>query len=754
MKAKSSQILKPLLRFNRRLNNRLSASWEGRLALILTIAGLIAGLSTYAALNAIPPFGNDPDIVIWLLNLDFVILVGLALLVGRRVMALFTLWRKGIPGARLHIRLVLLFGILAMAPAMIMTIFSLYFFHYGVQAWFSDRVKTAVSESEEVAKAYLREHHQAIRADILAMASDIDREQTQLKNNQAGFQNFIDTQSKLRNLPETFLFNKNGDIIVKAPLSPEHGTSMREINIPDLALKKANSFEVVILTDIEDDKVRALVRLRSMPDIFLFVGRQVDRNVLGHVEATRQAVARYEEIEQRYADIRVSVTMIYAVVALILLFASIWFGLNFAKRIAGPISNLISISARVREGDFTAKANDNNGLEEFDYLARSFNKMTAQILDGQTKLISANHKLDERSRFTETVLSGVSSGIVSINEARIITLANIAAGKILLIAPDNLVGQIIDKIFPDLTEKITNAFEKPTKSIQTELPIALPNGTNRILLLRLAVEFVGGTSRGLIITFDDITDLQSAQRKAAWSDVARRIAHEIKNPLTPIQLSAERLKRKYQSSIPESEQILFNQLIDTITRHVEDIGTMVTEFSNFARMPEPKLKMTELNQLVRSLVTLEQEAHPAIKFATSSNSETVKTLCDPSQIRQAITNLIRNAINSIVESGQQTGSVSIDIIENRENQQILIEIADTGPGFPENIDKHTLTEPYITLRENGTGLGLAIVKKIMEDHGGRVIFDTPQEFSALSSDKNTTGWTGARIYLLLPLQKD
>ena len=754
MKAKILHFIKPLWRFNRRLNNRLSASWEGRLALFLVIAGIMAGLATYAALNAIPPFGSDPDIVIWLLNIDFIILAGLALLVGRRVMALFTLWRKGIPGARLHIRLVLLFGILAMTPAMIMTIFSLYFFHYGVQAWFSERVKTAVSESEEVAKAYLKEHHQAIKADILAMASDIDREQTQLKQNRAGFQNFIDTQSKLRNLPETFLFNSKGDILVKAPLSPEHGSTIREINIPDLALQKANNFEVVILTDIEDDKVRALLRLRSIPDAFLFVGRKVDKNVLGHVEATRMAVARYEEIEQRYADIRVSVTMIYAVVALILLFASIWFGLNFAKRIAGPISNLINISTRVREGDFTARANDDNGLEEFDYLARSFNKMTTQILDGQTKLMTANHKLDERSRFTETVLAGVSSGILSINENFIVTLANNAAAKILLTSVDELIGGSIDTIFPDLKTSITNAFEKPTKSIQTELPITLSNGSRRVLLLRLAVELVGSASRGIIITFDDISDLQSAQRKAAWSDVARRIAHEIKNPLTPIQLSAERLKRKYQIHIPETDQVIFNQLIDTITRHVEDIGTMVSEFSNFARMPEPKLQMTHLNNLVQSLLSLEQEANPTLKFMLHANDSAIETLCDPAQMRQVFTNLIRNAANSILESGNTDGSICINIIKSPNSQQIIIEVADSGPGFPENIDKHSLTEPYMTLREQGTGLGLAIVKKIMEDHGGRVIFDTPQEFRALSSDKNATNLTGAKIYLLLPLQKD
>jgi two-component system nitrogen regulation sensor histidine kinase NtrY len=753
MKTQITQFFKPILRFNRRLGQ----TWEGRLALFLALAGIGSAVATYAALNAIPPFGNDPDIVIWLLNLDFAILLCLALLVGRRVIALFTLWRKGIPGARLHIRLVLLFGMLAMVPAMIMTLFSLYFFHYGVQAWFSDRIKTAVSESEQVAKAYLKEHHQAIKADILAMANDLDRESNLYKTDRNGFQNFLSTQSQLRNLPETFLFDAKGNILAKAPFNGEKNATLREINIPDFALQRARDFEVVILTDIEDDKVRALVRLRSLPEAFLFVGRKVDPDVLGHVVATREAVMRYEEIEQRYSEIRVTVTMIYGVVALVLLFASMWFGLNFAKRIAGPISNLISVSTRVRQGDFTARASEDNGLEEFDYLSRSFNKMTSQIIDGQNHLIDANRKLDERSRFTETVLAGVSSGIISIDESQNITLLNSAAAKILSRQTSDLMGQSIDQIFPDLLPSVQQAFDKPSKPLQTELLYIAPDGTRRMLLIRLVVELVGDKSQGLILTFDDITALQSAQKKAAWSDVARRIAHEIKNPLTPIQLSAERLQRKYQNTIPEQDRAVFNSLIETITRHVEDIGNMVTEFSNFARMPEPKMKLTNIKKIIEQVITLEQSASPNIKLSLAG--EPIETRCDPAQIRQAITNLIKNAVNSIQESNNPTGSVNVDIRQNSDAQSALITISDTGQGFPKDIDLHSLTEPYVTLREKGTGLGLAIVKKIMEDHGGRVIFDTQDDFKPLSGESfdnefGIANWTGAKIYLWLPIQKD
>lgn len=742
IKAQFTQIFKPLWRFNR----RLASSWEGRLALVLAVAGIVAGIATYGALNALPPFGNDPDFVIWLLNIDFVILLCLVLLVARRAMALFTLWRRGIPGARLHIRLVLLFGMLAMAPAIIMTVFSLYFFHYGVQAWFSERIQTAVTESRQVAEAYLQEHHQAIRADILAMANDLDRQSSLYFKDKNEFQKFLVTQSILRNLPETFLFDTKGDILVKAPFSP----GIREINIPDFALERAKDFEVVILTDIKDDKVRALVRLRSIPDTFLFVGRLVDSKVLGHVVATNEAVHRYDEIAKRYAELRLTVTMIYGVVALILLMASIWFGLNFARRIAGPISNLISVSTRVREGDFTAKASEDNGLEEFDYLSRSFNKMTARILDQQSELMDANHKLDERSRFTETVLAGVSSGILSLNDKNIITLSNAAAAKILSKDQLDLVGTHIEDLFPELLPHVQTAFDRPSKPVQIELPILLPDGSKRLLLLRLAVELVGESSHGLIITFDDITDLQSAQRKAAWSDVARRIAHEIKNPLTPIQLSAERLKRKYQFAIPESDQSIFNELIDTITRHVDDIGNMVTEFSNFARMPEPKMKPTELKSLVEQLILLEKTAYPSLDISVSATAS-IHLMCDPAQIRQAITNLVRNSSNAILESESKTGAINIDIRESDDKENIYITVSDTGQGLPKDIDPQSLTEPYVTLREKGTGLGLAIVKKIMEDHGGRVIFDTQADFN---NDKNVAQWSGAKITLILPVQQD
>nr|HPQ51564.1 two-component sensor histidine kinase [Alphaproteobacteria bacterium] len=329
LKTKSSQGFLGSMRVPVRLlwmRSRLRSSWDGRLAVLFIFFAIIAGFSTYAALRSAPPFGDNPDAVIWLLNIDLIILCVLGILIARRVVSLFTTWRRGIPGARLHIRLVYIFGLLAMAPAVIMTVFSLFFFHYGVQTWFSDRVRTAVNESQEVAESYLREHHQVIRADIMAMAKDLDHEAALIYTNPAGFARFVETQTVLRGLSEVVVFNKNKVVLAKSGDISE----FLEQDIPKFMLENADGGDVVILTAVDDDRVQALVRLSDVPDGYLFVGRLVEANVLKHLATTREAVKKYDEMSDRYIGLRRTVTMIYIVVALILLFSAVFFALAFA----------------------------------------------------------------------------------------------------------------------------------------------------------------------------------------------------------------------------------------------------------------------------------------------------------------------------------------------------------------------------------------------------------------------------------------
>ncbi len=735
---------------------RRSRVWQTRLAIALALAAVVSGFATYAALTNTPPFGDDPGIVIWLLNIDLIILLSLVGLIAKRLVSLWSGRKRKLAGSRLHVRLVYTFSVMAAVPVIIMTVFSAFFFHFGVQTWFSNRVQTAVNESQAVAQAYLEEHQQVIRADTLAMANDLDRQATLIISNDKAFEQIMQTQSVLRNLSEAIVFNAEGRVMARAGLS-----FMLEFEeAPSYAIGEAAGGEVVLMTGGNDDRIRALVKLRNFADTYLFVGRTVDPQVLSHLAATRKAVEDYADLQTRYSGLQITVTMIFVVVGLLLLLAAIWYGLILARKLVTPISTLITVSDRVRAGDLTARVPEHEMLEEFDYLARSFNRMTKQIQGQQGELIQANRQLDQRRRFTETVLAGVSSGVLGVDEKNNINVANNSAAELLARDVNELTGKDIVEIMPEfkaiLKKAHSRALSHPGKITQAEITAGEKEGVKRSLLVRVAIEMIGEEDKGAIITFDDITELQSAQRKAAWADVARRIAHEIKNPLTPIQLSAERLKRKYLSQIKDDPET-FEQCTETIIKHVGDIGHMVNEFSSFARMPEPVMKEDDLGVHVRDALVLQQQAHPTIKFKLiGTEKNAVSTSFDAQQIRQAVTNIVQNAIDSIEarleqekEKGVKPAPGHIDILLSAYgDDEAAIVITDNGLGLPKNENAARLSEPYVTHKPKGTGLGLAIVKKIMEDHDGRLVLSAPDWLQSLK------GWQdrgGASVALVLPL---
>lgn len=703
---------------------RLGAFWDKKSAVLLVAVAIILCSATYAALRSAPPFGQNSQAVIWLLNIDLIALGVLGVLIARRVVLLYTVWKRGIPGARLHLRLVYIFGLLAMVPAVIMTVFSLFFFHYGVQTWFSDRVKTAVNESQAVAESYLREHHQVIRADIMAMARDLDHESALSVINPQGFAKFIQTQAMLRGLTAAIIFNQSGEILNQVGSDLDFNIK----DFPPYVLEDANQGDVVLLTDMNDSQIRALVKLNEIPDTYLYVGRMVEANVLNHLQTTREAVQKYDEMSANYTGLQTTITLIYIVVALVLLFSAIWFALVFARRLAQPIIALIEASDRVRQGDLTAHISDKSGFQEFDFLARSFNRMTSQISDQRDELMAANRRIDERRQFTETILAGVTSGVLSVDKDGMISLANNSAATILGKVKEKIVGQNIDVVIPHASALISEAYLLPDKIHQSEISIQMDIGGRRVLLVRVAIELLGERDLGAVVTFDDITNLQSAQRKSAWADVARRIAHEIKNPLTPIQLSAERLKRRYLDKMEEpKDKEIFGQCIDTIIRHVEDIGRMVSEFSSFARMPEPMFKSCDLSSILIDGLMFYRQAHPNVTYLGRETIEAFKGqqfYCDEQQIRQVITNIVQNALDSIEERAKSEDiQPKLGLWMGRDTQgNLLVSVGDNGLGLPKDKNHETLTEPYVTFKEKGTGLGLAIVKKIMEDHGGHIIF--------------------------------
>lgn len=726
-----------------------SKSWSTRLSFLLIAAAIISGFATYAALTETPPFGDNPNTVIWLLNLDLIILLTLVILIGRRILSIWSGRRHNIAGSHLHVRLVLIFSIMAAVPAIIMAVFSAFFFHFGVQTWFSENVRTAVFESQAVAEAYLEEHQQVIKADILAMANDIDRQAVMMMDAQAAYDRALDTQSLLRNLSEAMIFDVSGKILARSGLT----FTLTFEKVPDYLLEQAQDGEVVVLTNDGDDRVRALVRLSSGNNNFLFVGRRVDSVVLSHMAATKDAAERYKQLEGSYSGLQITVTMIFVVVALLLLLAAMWVGIVLARQLVTPISTLISVSDRVRAGDLTARVPKQKQVEEFDYLAQSFNRMTTQIQQQQDELIMANRQLDQRRRLTETVLAGVTAGVVGVDTKGNITLANSMAGELFEQKSEDLIGKNIIEIVPEIAPLLEQAHEKPNKITQAEIPFLAQEGHKLTLTVRIAIELIGEEERGAVLTFDDITELQSAQRKAAWADVARRVAHEIKNPLTPIQLSAERLKRKYLGQI-DKDSDTFEVCTDTIIRHVEDIGRMVNEFSDFARMPESVIKPVPLIAELQDLITFQKAAHPEISITVRgelAGERSLKVPCDSQQIRQALTNLIQNAVDSIESrqkrDGDFKGQVNI-LFEKDEEENLLLIVSDNGLGLPEGEDPSSLSEPYVTHREKGTGLGLAIVKKIMSDHEGRLIMGTTAKIKSLTEWQ---GLGGATVFLEIPL---
>ena len=735
--AHSSEIEKPsdavrpsdmvLLRSENRLGSytRKFRIWAQRIgferkaAYVLAALAIVAGLGTYGVFTRAGPAGPAPDVVLGILYADFSLLLLLGILVAYRLARLWVERRQGLAGSRLHVRLVVMFSVLTVAPTILVSVFSLVMFDFGIRSWFSERVSTAVTGSVAVAERYLEEHRQVIRGDVLAMANDINRDAPFLVNNPSRFSQVLRAQASLRNLTEAVAFDSTGRVLARTNLA----LSFDYEPLPEDAMSKARLGDVVVLTTDADDRIRAFVRLDRFVDAYLFVGRFVDSEILSYIERTKEAVNQFTELEGRRLDIQVSFIMIFAMVTLLLLLAAVWIGLNLATWMVQPISELIGAAERISSGDLTARVSGPVEADEMGLLARAFNRMTRQLEMQRSELMSANRQVDARRRFTEAVLGGVSAGVIGLDADARINLPNKSAASLLGVTIESLVGRMLAEQIPEMIELLELARHNPNR--QSEKQIELNRESKRITLLaRIKAEITDGKVSGYVLTFDDISALLSAQRMAAWADVARRIAHEIKNPLTPIQLSAERLKRKYLKQIKDDPET-FVECTSTIVRQVGDIGRMVDEFSAFARMPAPVMRRENLIELIREQVVLQRSAQSGIVFAFNGDQEPVELECDQRQIRQVVTNLLQNAIDAIdaiapaKAGGKRAPGHRISVSIAREDQRIVVDVDDTGRGLPET-DRDRLTEPYVTTREKGTGLGLAIVKRIMEDHGGSI----------------------------------
>lgn len=715
---------------------RALGSWSARrrlsriFAFSLVVAAAAAGIATYAVFTQSSQGPNAPSILI-LLNIDLVILLLLGFVVVHRIVKIWSARRRGSAGSQLHVRLAQLFGLISVAPAIIVALFSALFFNFGLESWFSDTVRTALQESEAVASAYLEEHKRNIVADGLRMARDLDNQAFSLQYNQQRLIKAVNVQASIRQITEAIIFTGRGDVIARSGLTG----SLEFEPVPREAFQKAASGEVAVLTSGNEDRVRALIRLSGFVDSYLYVGRYVDPAVLGHSERTKGAVAQFERLELSRADLQISFAMIFVVVALLLLLASVWVGLNFATSMSRPVSALIAATEKVRAGNLAARVVvDGSSNGEVETLGRAFNRMTDDLEQNRRELIEANQQMDARRVFTETVLAGVTAGVVGLDDGGRITLPNRSASELLGIELEQMQGEPLDEVVPEFEELLHGARRHVgDRTFEREIAVVRGNDS-RTLLVRVSAMRSEGEIRGFVVTFDDVSALLLAQRKAAWSDVARRIAHEIKNPLTPIQLSAERLKRRYLKQVPDDSEV-FQTCIETIIRQVGSIGQMVDEFSNFARMPAPVFRTENISELCRQAVFLQRNTNRKIDYAVTLPEAPLEIRCDGRQISQAVTNLLLNAADAIEgRDDDRPGKIQLTLCLVAGDCAITVE--DNGIGLP-NEGRENLTEPYVTNREKGTGLGLAIVRKIMEDHKGRLLLEDGSE-------------GGARVSLVFP----
>jgi two-component system nitrogen regulation sensor histidine kinase NtrY len=714
-------------------------NWAGRIglwrqfAVALAVAALASGIATYLASIGAPPFQTRPNAVLSLLNLDLVLMLALGALVAKRLLQVWAERRRGLAGSRLQVRLVVLFSLIAVLPTIIVAVFSYLFFALGVEAWFSDKVRTAISESLVVAEAYLHEHQQAIRADTLAMANDLNRDSLNLQLNPQHLQQIVSAQAALRGFAEAMVFDRAGHTLARSSLSFTLGFEP----MPEGAIRLADEGDVAIMTNDADDRVRALVRLNQFGDVYLYVGRFIEPRVLSHIEETQRAAQQYEKLEGQRSGFQITFALIFIMVAMLFLIAAVAIGIHVATKLAVPITRLASAAERVRGGDLAVRVPEGAKDDELASLSRAFNRMTNQIESQQRELSEANRQLDERRRFTETVLTGVSAGVIGLDRLGRINLPNRSASALLGVDLDQAIGLDLAETAPEMAALLEEAEHRPDRLAQSQLQLVRGNST-RTLLVRIVAEHAGEQISGFVVTFDDITELLSAQRKAAWADIARRIAHEIKNPLTPIQLSAERLRRRYLKEIKQDPET-FVVCTDTIIRHVGDIGRMVDEFSAFARMPAPVIRHENLVEIVHRAVFLQRTAHPEITFETHFAAPMMPVACDARLVGQAIVNIVKNAIESIEariaeRRPDPPGRICVLVGESGGHAEIVVE--DNGKGLPEQ-GRERLTEPYVTTRAKGTGLGLAIVKKIMEDHLGDLLLEDAEPI-------------GARVRLIFP----
>ncbi|MBI4274460.1 MAG: PAS domain-containing sensor histidine kinase [Rhizobiales bacterium] len=690
---------------------RFSLWWLGPAAVTLA---LLSAFVTFIVLAGLTPIAPTHWVVVNLLLTTAATALVLIAVIAREVWQIVQARRSGRAASRLHVRIIALFSVIAAVPAILVAIVASVTLDRGLDRLFSLRTRAVIENSLAVSEAYLREHAQTIRADVLAMSNDLGRAKTLFNDDRERFRQFFAAQAAVRGLPAAVIIDSNLSVIERA----------NRLNTQDFVAPSRAALGTVTETDpqvalIPDaNYVAAIVKIRDYNDLYLYVVRILNPLIVAQARETRASVGEYSALGQRRLGVQIAFALMYSVIALIVLLSAVWIGLNFANRLVAPIRRLIGAANVVSTGNLHVQVPIRQSEGDLAQLGETFNKMTQELRTQHDDLIRARDQIDTRRRFTEAVLAGASAGVIGVDPLGAISIMNRSAEKLIGCSEVDALGRPLSEVVPELSELIASLQTGDQRLVQNQVTISR-QGRERNLSVRVTSEQSSAYDHGYVVTLDDITELVAAQRTSAWADVARRIAHEIKNPLTPIQLSAERLLRKYGTVIKEDRSV-FEQCTQTIVRQVDDIKRMVDEFSHFARMPKPVIAADDVADAVRQTVFLMRVGHADIDIELKIAEEPMLAQFDRRLIAQALTNIIKNASEGIAAvPADARGRGHIDVAAMREGRDIVIDVLDNGIGLPKD-NRNRLLEPYVTTHEKGTGLGLAIVGRILEDHGGRI----------------------------------
>ena len=718
------------LRFQRRIATYVNIG-------LICLAPVLA-LVTYLILGPIDQ-GRESNLLRVILLCDLLYLLALTSLVMQRVMQIVALRRQKSAGSQLHLRLTGVFSAMSLLPTATVAVFAVLSINMGFEAWFSDRVQGVIADSLEAAQAYEQEQVRGLKEDIAALASDLEAyRRTAINDPQLLRQRLSDAQENVqRGLKEAFIIDDTGDLILRGNRS-----YLFDYEEPSSELIQTAIREIVIIPDIPNNELRALTYLNGFGTYFLLVSRVIDGNLFALLDETQAAGQFYQQLESQRGASLFRFGIIYLIFAVLLIAASVFAALFFAERLSRPIGRLTGAAQKVGEGALDTRVVEEEGNDEISQLSKYFNQMTQQLEKQRETLLENTEQIELRRRMFDSVLSSVTSGVLGLDAEGKVSFINKSAERLLVgyeILENSHLSVAVPEFFP-LFERLT---QTKNESLQEELKTVQAGRLENLLVRVGRRRNEKGQLEGYVIAFDDVTDLVSAQRSAAWGDVARRIAHEIKNPLTPIQLSAERIRRKFAPKLSEESDDL-ERMTDVIVRQTNDLRHIIDEFSKFARLPQPKKSKEDLIPIVKAAVLLQENGQPNINFVSKIPQNSLVISIDATMISQALTNLLKNAGEAIDTrrdklGGTIAGEIHVGVEQVGDNVQVIID--DNGIGLPQ--DRARLFEPYVTTRDKGTGLGLAIVKKIVEEHGGTLSLEDAPSFDAAP-------YFGARVVMSLP----